>query len=157
MKKILILTTLVLMLAVGIVPVSAAQAVYYPSELAYIDAQITVMQPLLDQFQTDYHAVNNRYYQALVSHSSPPNVPQIPDSIYSTPTDQPESLAYFWNYASLPDLLAWSLRIDTYSGPDGDGYVLNVETVINGETWTRSVNVGPDNWRAADWYQIVTE
>lgn len=159
MKKIYTLIV-VLMLAFSITPVTGAQAqaaYYYPNELAYIDAQVNLMLPLLDQFEADYFAVNSRYYQALVSHSSPPEVPEIPDGIYGSPTDQPESLAYFWEFAALPDTLAWALRIDTYSAPDGNGYVLGVETVIDGNAWARSVNYGPDTSRSFDWYPVTEE
>jgi hypothetical protein len=155
MKKTIVLSIVMLMLAVSIMPASAAQTPNYPSELSYIDAQINVMLPMLSQFQSVYYSVNGRYYQALDSHSSPPIVPVVPDGITASPTDQEESLVYLWNFASLPDTLAWSFSVSTYSGPDGDGYVLRVETVVNGETWTRAVNYGPDTWRGNDWYQVI--
>jgi hypothetical protein len=157
MKNTFVLLTVLVMLAVSIVPVSALQGTYYPNELTYLDAQVDIMLPMLQDFQAAYYGVNGRYYQALVSHASPPEVPEVPDGIYASPTDQPESLAYFWTYASLPNTLAWSFRIDTYSAPAGDGYVLEVETVINGETWTRAINYGPDDWRGFDWYQVTQE
>jgi hypothetical protein len=156
MKKLFVLSTVLLMLAVSIVPVSAKQPEQYPAELAYYDAQINVLLPRLESFQAQYHDVNGRYYQALASHTTAPDVPTVPDEITSSPTDQPETLAYFWQTAALPEELAWSIRIDNYSGPNGDGYVLNVETNINGDTWVRSINHGPDTWRNADWSQAVS-
>jgi hypothetical protein len=135
-----------------------AQTDPYPAELEYYDAQIAVLLPRLDDFQYQYHVTNGRYFQALQSHSSAPEVPTVPDGIEASPTDQPEALAYFWStFAELPDLLAWSFRIDTYSGPLGDGYVLTVETVVNGQTWTRAINYGPDAWRNAEWYPVAIE
>jgi hypothetical protein len=157
MKKFATLTTLLLMLAVSILPATAAQAQtdQYPAELAYYDAQIDLLIPHLDDFQYQYYITNGRYYQALESHSAAPDVPTVPDGIEQSPTDQPESLALFWEgYANLPDVLAWALRIDTYSGPDGEGYVLTVSTVINGEVWQRSINYGPDASRNAEWYPV---
>jgi hypothetical protein len=160
-KKTFVLLTVLAMLALSIVPVSGASAAQvnpFPSQLAYYDAQINVLLPRLESFQAQYHAVNERYYQALISHTAAPDVPTVPDGIEASPTDQDETLAFFWDaYAELPDVLAWSFSIDTYSGPDGDGYVLNVETSIDGVVWMRSINYGPDDWRATDWYHLGTE
>ncbi len=157
MKKLFALS-LVLMLALSIAPMTraSAQVTAFPAELEYYDAQINVLLPRLESFQAQYYNINGRYYQALTSHTSAPDVPTVPDGIQSSPTDQDETLAYFWNsFAALPNQLAWSFSIDTYSGPDGDGYVLNVETVVNGETWRCAINHGPDAWRAADWYLVT--
>jgi hypothetical protein len=137
---------------------SAAQTVQYPAELQYYDAQIDLMLPRLEAFQSQYYTVNGRYYQALESHTAAPDVPTLPDGIHNAPTDQPEDLALFWEtFAELPDVLAWSFRIDTYSGPEGDGYVLTAETVVNDQTWKRSINYGPDAWRGSDWYLYIPE
>lgn len=160
MKNFFYFTSVFLMLAFVTFNARAARAaqVEYPAELQYYDAQINVLLPRLENFQAQYYAVNGRYYQALESHATAPDVPTLPDGITQSPTDQIENLAYFWEaFAELPDVLAWSFRIDTYSGPNGDGYVLTVLTVVDGVTWTRSINYGPDNWRAADWYALVLE
>lgn len=160
MKKITpVLILFVLLIASVASNVSALQTDFAgPAELQYYDAQIDILLPRLDAFQSQYYAVNGRYYQALQSHTAAPDVPTVPDGIEEHPTDQPEDLALFWeSFAELPEVLAWSFRIDTYASPDGDGYVLTVETVIDGETWTRSVNHGPESedWRGADWYHVT--
>lgn len=162
MKKLLTVTLFLMLAVTSITPAasaaSAAQPLYYPPQLEYYDAQIAVLEPRLEAFQETYHVVNGRYYQALQSHTAAPDVPEVPDGIDESPTDQPETLAYFWEtFAALPEELSWSFRIDTYTAPDGDGYVLTVETVIDGETWTKSINYGPtsEDWRASDWYQVV--
>ena len=155
MKKLFVISALLLCLSF-ITPVSA-QA-YYPPQLEYYDAQIEVLEPRLNAFQSAYYAVNGRYYQALQSHATVPDVPEVPDGIDSSPTDQPETLAYFWDvFAELPSALAWSFSIDVYNAPAGDGYVLKVMTVIDGEVWARAINYGPasEDWRAVDWYQVV--
>lgn len=154
MKKLFILT-LVLALVLSASPAFASQANAYPSELAYTDAQINVMLPRLEQYQAQYFYANGMYYQALTSHSVAPDVPTPPDGLSDAPTDQEENLAYFWQvFATLPEQLAWSFSIDTYCGPEGCGYVLNVETVVNDATWKRAINYGPDAWRAAEWYMF---
>ena len=156
MKK-LFLLTLVLALTLSATP-ALAQVDAYPAELAYIDAQVNVMLPRLEQYQAQYYNANGMYYQALISHSVAPDVPTPPDGLSASPTDQAENLAYFWQvFATLPDALAWSFSIDTYAGPDGAGYVLNVQTVVNGQTWMRSINYGPDYWRAAEWYLVTPQ
>ena len=158
MKKLL---TLLFLFAffVALMPQAApvhAQGNEFPAELAYYDAQIDVMYPHLQEFQQQYHDANGIYYQALDSHYAVPDVPTLPDGLNDAPTDQPETLALFWEtYAALPPELSWSFRIDTYSGPDGDGYVLTISTYIYDMTWTRSINYGPETYRSYDWYPVV--
>jgi hypothetical protein len=152
MKTNVLLITL-LALALCVTPVSA-QASESPAQLDYYDAQINVLMPRLAEYQTAYFTTNGKYYQALTSHTTAPDVPTPPDGLSDSPSDQDENLAFFWYDAALPQELAWAFRIDTYSGPDGDGYVLTVTTEIDGGTWTRSINHGPDTWRAADWYLV---
>jgi hypothetical protein len=156
-KLLYLIPLLALIAALGVGNVQASQTVHYPAELEYYDAQIEIFMPRLDDFQYAYHTVNGRYFQALASHASAPDVPVVPDALTASPTDQPESLAYLWSSADLPPVLAWSFRVDTYSGPQGDGYVVTFETVINSETWKRSINYGPDAWRAAEWYLVTSE
>jgi hypothetical protein len=154
--KVLLFTMLVFMLTLGVTSASAKPSAK-PKTVEYYDAQIDVLLPYLESYQADYFAANGRYYQALISHSSAPNVPTPPDGLSNMPSDQDENLAYFWDIAELPASLNWSLKIDTYSGPDGDGYVLTVAAKIQGDIWERSINYGPDTWRAADWYQVIPE
>lgn len=156
------IVSLVLALMLLSVPASvvSADAQQYPSQLEYYDAQINVMLPRLQSFQAQYYGINGRYYQALQSHATAPAVPTVPDAITSSPTDQPESLALFWEaFAELPETLAWSFRIDTYSGPSGDGYLLTVAAIIDGQLWSRAIHYGPDaeNWRGYEWTQIAVE
>lgn len=159
MKKLfhplIILLALVVLISATATNAFAATQVFYPAELEYVDAQINVMLPRLDKFQAEYFEINKRYYQALTSTTTVPNVPVVPDQIEVSPTDQVETLAFFWDASSLPDTLAWSFRIDTYSGPDGDGYVLTIATTVKNETWMRVINYGPDTYRAVDWYLVV--
>lgn len=126
-----------------------------PPQLEYIDAQINVLLPRLIDFQKQYRDLTKNYYQALSSTSSIPAVPVSPDGIKGSPTDQQADLAYFWDSeAALPDVLAWSFRIDTYDGPTGPGYVLTVDTQVDGLTYERAINFGPEGWREY-WWQMV--
>ena len=158
MKKMFVLFALLaIVLTVSPVTVHAQEKKQGPPTLAYYDAQINVLLPRLIGFQEGYHNATGKHYQALKSHSQAPTVPIEPDRMSGKPTDQAEDLAYFWdNEAHLPKKLDWAFAINTYSGPDGDGYVLVVTAaLIRDETWTRSVNVGPEEWRSTEWIQVV--
>ena len=93
MKKIFSIP-IVLMLIVGIpiIGASAAPDAMYPNELQYYDAQIDVLRPRLELFQAQYYEVNGRYYQALTSHTTAPDVPEVPDGIEVIP-DRPGRIA----------------------------------------------------------------
>lgn len=154
MKKFVVLLAVMSMLMVA-APVHAQGEV--PETLAYYDAQIDVLIPYLTSFQADYYQTYGHYFQALQSHSAIPSVPTPPDNLSGKPEDQEQDLAYFWNSAYLPDEIAWAFRINTYAGPDGDGYVLIVTTVVDSQTWTRSINTGPEEWRQVEWHQVIEE
>lgn len=149
MKQMLIVLSLLVVMALVPAPVQAQGEV--PPSLAYIDAQVDVMLPYLTSFQSDYYQTYSRYFQALQSHSTIPSVPTAPDNLSGRPEDQEQDLAYFWSVANLPDEIAWSFRIDTYSGSEGDGYVLICVTKVDGVNWYRSINFGPEEWRAFGW------
>lgn len=144
---------LALALTLAVSPTSAQTA--RPSQLDYIDAQLDVFLPCLADFQASYLATNGVYFQALVSHATPPAGIAPADNLYSAPTDQAVALATLWEFAQLPEEIGWSYRVDTYYGPDGPGYVLTAETSIGGQRWIRSDNYGPDDWRSAGWYPYV--
>ena len=157
MKKYLTLLVLLALLSVAAQPerVAAAQADHYPAVLKYVDAQLEVFVPYLIEYQDGYYLDNGFYFQALQSHHTPPDGVQPPDDPNSHPTDQAEALAALWSYSQLPASINWSLRVDTYNGPDGSGYVLTVETSIGIHVWSRSINYGPvsEDWRNHDWVE----
>ena len=151
MKNVLLLAVLAL-LCIPAPTVAAQSQLDVPTQLEYIDAQVDVFVPFLQSFQVNYYAQNGRYFQALTSHNTPPEGVAPPDDLNSAPTDETVALAALWAYAALPAATNFSFSVDTYDGPDGPGYVLNVETMINDEVWTRSINFGPEAWRGAEWF-----
>lgn len=158
MKK-LLLALLVVLLTVT--PVSAApapdlpaQPVTVPDQLAYIDAQVEVFTTHLTQFQMSYYGSNGQYFQALESHSAPPELLEAPDGLLSHPTDQMTPLSVLWLSAGLPAELGWSFRVDTYNGPSGPGYVVVLKTVIEGDTYQREINYGPETYRTQAWFSF---
>lgn len=46
-------------------------------------------------------------------------------------------------------------RRTEYEGPEGHGWVLRAETVVDGVLYRRAVNVGPEDWRAQEWTEVV--
>ena len=141
-------------------PASAApapQLVNAPEQLAYVDAQVELFTAHLDTFEAAYLAEHGQYFQALASHSTAPDSIQPPDGMETHPTYQDETLATLWTAAALPYELGWSFNVSTYDGPEGMGYVLTVETVVDGNTYRRAVNTGPETYRAAEWYQVIEE
>lgn len=101
--------------------------------------------------QAMYYAWNTRYWQGLPTHSQIPDVaaPSVPDMAASHPTDQPESWLDVDIY--LPDPMSILMRVDTYRGPGGDGYVAVSQVIVSGTLWQRSINVGPETWRSKSW------
>lgn len=154
MKKLFALSLITLLALFSTAAPAAASQVQYPAELEYIDAQIAIFLPKLDSFEYQYFTQTGAYWQALQSHDTPPEGVALPDDLNKIPTDGDVSLAVMWDYAALPEQIGWSWRVDTYSGTDGAGYVLNISTTIEGVQWFMSINRGPEQWRGADWYSF---
>jgi len=135
-------------------PSATVRADNLPGEIEYIDAQLDVFVPHLAEYQDAYQVTNGSYMQALTSHSTPPEGVADPDGIYTHPTDQEAALYELWDSAALPSSINWSMRVDVYTGPNGSGYVLVVETNIKTHTWHREINYGPEPYRNVAWYKI---
>lgn len=69
------------------------------------------------------------------------------------PTDQAET----WATANinLGATIPMALEIQTYEGPGGKGYVGIVYVKVNGTTYVRAQNNGPETWRTQAW-QVYT-
>lgn len=155
----LVIPIIIVIVAV-VVPAVAAANVHDESaaplpQLDYIDAQIDVFMPRLQQFQADYIAANGSYYQALESHSLAPVGSEAADNLDGHPTDQEASLAPLWDDTGLPYEINWSFSVGTYDGPGGSGYVLTVTAIIDGTAWVRSINMGAESHRNADWHMVT--
>ncbi len=148
-------TVLIMCILVTFAMVPAANAQFSPPQLDYIDAQLDIFMPRLETFQADYLAGHGYYYQLLFSHDQAPDGYQPPDHIQPIPNDQAESLISIWEFADLPPSINWRWRIDVYDSDVGYGYVVTVETVVDGETWRREINYGPDDWRGNDWTVVL--
>ena len=73
-----------------------------------------------------------------------------------SPTDQESS----WNDiagGTIPAEMLSRIRIDTYVSPSGQGFVVIAEKIIDGKTYSKSYNVGPELERSTEWIVISEE
>ena len=126
--------------------------------LGQIDAGIQGYMPTIINLQNQFFNNTGRYMLGLFTHSSAPvdenTAP--PDQLLDHPTDQ----AISWGDLSegvVPDQMLSRIRIDVYTSPIGHGFVLVAEKIVNGDTYEKSYNVGPDDDRNSDWQKIIEE
>ena len=123
--------------------------------LGQIDVGIQNYMPTIIELQNQFHQNTGRYMQGLFTHSSPPidENTASPDRLSDKPTDQEIS----WDDlpdGTMPDQMLSRIRIDIYSSPGGDGFVLVAEKIVNGTTYEKSYNVGPESRRDSDWQEV---
>ena len=124
-----------------------------PNEiLEAIDARLEQALPLITSIQENYKAEHGVYAQGLFTHSSTPeeNEEVSPDSLSEKPTDQD---AAWLDLAPglLPESMLSRMKIDTYSGPDGHGYVVVLEKKIGSTVYVKKHNFGPQSRRSHGW------
>mgnify|MGYP004452357777 FL=1 len=123
--------------------------------LGQIDAGIASYTPIITELQNNYRSQNGHYWQGLFTHSSPPIDANTgsPDLLDNSPTDQ----AISWDDIAggvMPAEMLSRIRIDTYSSPQGEGFVIVAEKIVNNTTYQKSYNVGPEDHRNSDWQEI---
>ena len=123
--------------------------------LGQIDAGIENYMPTIIDLQNQFRQNTGRYMQGLFTHSSPPvdGNTASPDRLSDKPTDQNIS----WDDLAegvVPDQMLSRIRIDVYSSPNGHGFVLVAEKIVDGITYEKSYNVGPEAHRGSDWQEI---
>lgn len=107
-----------------------------PAQLKYIDVQLEIFVPLMQQYEQDYFKLNGQYYQALGTHDTVPTGADSASDLTKRPTDQLTSLAPLWDKTGLPSAIAWKFTINTAVTPEGPGYSLVVYTVVKNVTWS---------------------
>lgn len=150
MKRLALILAVLLTLAL---PLAAHAA----GPLDDIDAEVNGWLPRLAIYQNNYAGQNGRYYQMLWSHTAAPSTPTAPNNLLAHPDDQVATGQSFWLSATMPATPTYRIRVDTYSGPTGAGYVTVLETSINGQSWLKMVNFGPETWRNSDWFNLSDE
>lgn len=124
--------------------------------LSTIDAGLHQYLPIIAQVQNNYYNEKGKYAQGLFTHSSPPTDEnsEAPDQLDLKPTDQDET----WEDLAeglIPAAMNSRMRIDTYLSSKGHGYVIVLEKIINGDTYRKSHNVGPETQKSHDWQMVV--
>jgi len=148
---------LVLLIAADPVDIRAERlAKQNPGQLEYVDGQIDKLNPKLKTFQDTYYKDHGKYFQGVNSKNITPdiNCGAVPPDLTGKPTDQIETLESLWDYVALPDVLEYTIRVDVYEGPSGAGYVLVVTALVDGVTWERDINVGPETYRDQPWFEV---
>jgi hypothetical protein len=130
----------------------------YPAILDAISARGDVLLTTLATLQAGYYATHSRYAQGLWTHSTCPTAgsPVTPDALTDRPYYQSESWASFNAASILPATMHTRLRLDQYIGPNGAGYVLTQQTIVAGDKWEQSINVGPDAIFDVGWHVVDT-
>ena len=126
--------------------------------LGQIDAGIQGYMPTIIDLQNQFYQNTGQYMQGLFTHSSPPvdESTSPPDRLSDHPTDQ----AISWGDLPdgvVPNQMLSRIRIDVYISPISHGFVLVAEKNINGITYEKSYNVGPDDHRNSDWQEVIEE
>lgn len=119
--------------------------------LAMVDDYVSSIWPGLVQAQSDYYSLSGKYFQGLPTHTTIPGDggTAYPDLWYGHPIDQ----QYTWQDLNGIPLEAHpcSFQIDTYSGPEGSGWVLTASVSVGGSIYSRAWAYGPEALYNSDW------
>ena len=123
--------------------------------LGQVDTGIENYLPVITNLQDQYYEANGKYWQGLFTHSSAPTDENSvsPDRLNESPTDQNSS----WEDISggvMPAEMLSRIKIDTYSSPEGDGYIIVAEKNVNGKDYRKMYNVGPATGRSTNWEML---
>lgn len=126
--------------------------------LAAVDDRLAQHWSIVTTAQDLYFADHGCYAQGLRASSIvPKNGGEVmPDRLTEHPSDQAISwldLAQMYDL-EIPTPMMSALTVDVYESPAGHGYVVHAEHRIDGVLWRRSINIGPETWRNADWYAV---
>lgn len=125
-----------------------------------IDTFLANKWPTIVARQQNFYANRGRYWQGLKTHIVCPahtngqDGSKAADRFDDGPTDQFSTwLNVFPEWVS--ELLPCCIWIDVYKGPDGEGWVANVEATHEGVMYRRSQNVGPESHRTKPWHVVT--
>ncbi len=121
-----------------------------------IDPIIDDLATQLTSIQSAYKTSNNRYWQGVDCVSIlPADGNEESSNLAVKPTDQTET----WNdeSISLASTLPVRLRVDSYDGPQGLGYVIVGVVIEDTRIYRRSINVGPETYRTQTWTDVTLE
>jgi hypothetical protein len=126
---------------------------------ARIDQAVDALWPWLVERQDAYYdrVSRGKYFQVLSSHLKVPSNGRsdYPDGWFLRPTDQQYRLAdaRAVRYERMP----YAFRLDTYSGPEGEGWVFCYSVRLTGRLYEKCRQYGPETARETDWQEIGAE
>lgn len=122
---------------------------------ATIESRLTSRLADIAQKQSAFFVEHGRYWQGLETSSAAPadGVDVTPDRVDSRADGESKS---WQDMGGLPPMLGSQLRVDTYDGPQGKGYVFVARIRVAGQLHERRWNFGPDMTQEADW-RLVDE
>jgi hypothetical protein len=117
-----------------------------PAILADIEADWLTHWNTIAQLQLEFYFLNGRPWQGLLTHSTIPadgnSAPA--DRLLSHPTDLTQNWIDF--YSGIPTSLHYAVRIDTYDGFGGRGFVSHLYVTVAGDLWHRAIDYGGGGW-----------
>jgi hypothetical protein len=117
-----------------------------------VNTFIDSIRPTLQTRQNAYRAAKGRFWQGISTNdrNNPPDDTDVAPNKGRRPTDQTED----WTdmAAGFPANWPANVEVNTYSGPQGDGFTLVARVRGTGaEIWERIVNFGPETHWERDW------
>lgn len=113
-----------------------------PAILADIEAEFYALWAQMAPLQLAYYFQYGRPWQGLMTHTTIPQdgTPTPPDRLLLHPTDIQENWMDFM--PSVNQSLRYAVRVDTYEGQGGRGFVGQLYVVVDGDTWHRAIDYG---------------
>lgn len=117
-----------------------------------VDAKLAGLWAAIQNKQDAYFLAHGHYWQGLRTHATLPTegTETLPSVGVSIPTDQPDP----WPVGIRNSTLPMAIQIDTYFGPEGDGYQATVTVSVLGKVYARTAQVGPETDRQVGWHEV---
>ena len=121
--------------------------------LTKVDAEFETLYTATVVSQTAFKASTGRFFQGLKIPADTPadGAVDVPDKS-RRPDNQPQDWTDFG--VTLPATMDFSAQIHESEGPQGPGWILVVDVIEAGKTWTRQKGFGPES-RDRDWEEVV--
>lgn len=126
-----------------------------PAVSKTLNDAVAVVVAALDSGQAAVKSRRGKFGQVLFTHAEPPGEGSkgTPDAIDAKPPHDADALPEL--KGELAEVDAFRLAIDEYVGPRGDGYVVRVESMVDGKRFARSIVHGADTHLGKDWHEVV--
>lgn len=120
----------------------------------FSDLLATELQSIRDA-QSTYFGSKGKYFQGIATNNAPSDLAEVVPDLTKKPTDQAESWADVG--ITLKATLPVKFQVDVYDGPQGKGWTIGAEVIIDGKTYVTRVQGAGNEDRAFDWREVVIE